>query len=355
MLWRMIQALMVGFSVSALASAEPFVPNDPRISQSWHIEKLGLPEAWAFSLGSPGVVAAVLDTGVMADTADLQGRLLPAVAPAGTAILDGTAVHHGTWVSSVLAMGVNDGIGGAGVGNFSILPVTVTNSNGNNSSDVVAEGIRLAADRGAKVINISLSTLTYGRLDDAAAYAREKGALVFVAAGNTDGRIDRPNFENLIFVSGTNRSDQRWDADGDVSVVTNNSGSSWGEFVDLAAPADDILVADPTFASRYGIGDGTSFAAPLAAGAAALAWSINPSLSPDEVKGILFSTAVDLGEAGWDEFYGWGRVDVGAVARAANASVPEPGWISGIGILGLMMVRKRLRLNVAACRTSVLS
>lgn len=335
------------------AQANPFIPNDPRVGASWHIDKLGLKEAWGYSLGNSSVIAAVLDTGVMSDTVDLQGRLLPAVAPAGTPILDGTAQHHGTWVSSILAMGVNDGIGGAGVGNFSILPVTVTNSNGNNSSDAVADGIRLAADSGARVINISLSTLSYSKLDAAAAYARSKGALIFVAAGNTDGRIERPHYDNLIFVSGTNRDDRRWDADGNDLLVTNNFGSSWGPFVDLSAPADDILVADPTFASGYGIGDGTSFASPLAAGAAALAWSINSTLSVDEVKQMLFSTAVDLGESGWDEIYGWGRVNLGAVASAASASVPEPGWITVI--LGLMILRKRIRLGAAACSVSALS
>jgi subtilisin family serine protease len=339
----------------AAAEAGPFIPNDPRIPTAWHVDRLGLKDAWRYSLGNSSVIAAVLDTGVMENTPDLQGRLLPAVAPEGTPILDGTAVHHGTWVSSILAMGVNDGIGGAGVGNFSILPVTVTNSNGNNSSDAVADGIRLAADSGARVINVSLSTLSYGKLDAAAAYAKDRGALVFVAAGNTDGRIERPHFQNLIFVSGTNRDDRRWDADGNDSLVTNNSGSSWGPFVDLSAPADDILVADPTFASGYGIGDGTSFAAPLASGAAALAWSINPGLSVDEVKQILFSTALDLGESGWDEVYGWGRIDVGSVAAAANASVPEPGLISVTGILGLIMLRKRIRLGAAACRNSALS
>jgi subtilisin family serine protease len=322
-LWRAILVLSLGLLLPTLATAEPFTPNDPRYR--WHLDTLRLPDAWSFSLGSPNIIAAVLDTGVMANTPDFAGRLLAPLAPAGTPILDGTSVHHGTWVASVLAMGVDDQIGGTGVGNFSILPVTVTNANGNNSSDVVADGIRLAADRGARVINISLSTLSYGRLDEAAEYALSKGALTFVAAGNTDARIERGDFDNLIFVSGTNQSDQRWDADGNLLIETNNSGSSWGDFVDLAAPADNILVADPTFASGYGIGDGTSFAAPLAAGAAALAWSINPNLSPQQVRDILFDTAVDLGSPGWDQFYGYGRIDIGAVAAASAATVPEPG------------------------------
>jgi subtilisin family serine protease len=341
MIWRGLRVVMLACALPAISRADAFMPNDPRISQSWHVEKLGLPAAWGYSLGSPAVIAAVLDTGVMANTPDLAGRLLPAIAPAGTPLLDGTAIHHGTWVASILAMGVNDGIGGAGVGNFSILPVTVTNSNGNNSSDVVADGIRLAADRGARVINISLSTLSYGRLDTAAAYAKEKGALVFMAAGNTDDRIDRPHYDNLIFISGTNREDHRWDSDGNDAVITNNGGSSFGAFVDLSAPADDILLADPAFASGYGIGDGTSFASPLAAGAAALAWSINPALTADEVKAMLLNTAVDLGESGWDEFYGYGRIDIGAVAAAANATVPEPAAIWVVGLIASLMLTAR--------------
>src|SRR5438046_1774497 len=153
-----IGLIVVGLLASG-GRAEEVFPNDPHLNISWHVEKLGLREAWGYSMGDPSIIAAVLDTGVMSNTAELQGRLLPALAPSGTAILGGTSMHHGTWVSSVLAMGVNDGIGGAGVGNFSILPVTVTSANGTNSSDAVADGIRLAADRGARVINISLSTL----------------------------------------------------------------------------------------------------------------------------------------------------------------------------------------------------
>jgi subtilisin family serine protease len=123
--------------------------------------------------------------------------------------------------------------------------------------------------------------------------------------------------ENLIFVSGTNRLDGRW---------TNGTGigSSWGPYVDLSAPAEDIRVIAPSLEQGYGWISGTSFASPLAAGAAALAFSINPELTPAEVEAMLYGTAVDLGDAGWDEVYGHGRIDVGALASAAAATVPEP-------------------------------
>ena len=121
----------------------------------------------------------------------------------------------------------------------------------------------------------------------------------------------------MIFVSGTDENDQRW------------TGSSFGNFVDLSAPASNILLADPTTIHGYGLNSGTSFAAPLAAGAAALAWSIDPNLTPDQVEQMLYSTAKDLGDPGRDQIYGWGRLDIGAVAEAAYlASVPEPAaWL----------------------------
>ena len=82
---RMIPFLIGGVIAPGLCVADPFIPNDPRVGAAWHVEKLRLPEAWGYSLGDSSVIAAVLDTGVMANTPDLQGRLLPAVAPVGTA------------------------------------------------------------------------------------------------------------------------------------------------------------------------------------------------------------------------------------------------------------------------------
>jgi thermitase len=320
-------AMVVLLGGAAACWADTF-PNDPYYvaGNQWYGSLLGLPAAWKISQGSPSVTVAILDTGVMANTPDLltadpPGRLLSPRSTTGAAPLDGTTNHHGTWVASVAAMGINNGIGGAGVGNFTILPITVTNEAGNNAAQWVADGIRLAADQGARVINVSHQTMNYGPWDQAAAYARSKGALTFVAAGNSNRRNSMTGYDNLVFVSGTNAGDQRW-SDG-------VEGSTWGPFVDIVAPADAIVVADPTFASGYGLGNGTSFAAPLAAGAAALLWSIDASFTPDEVLNILYTTADDLGTQGWDEIYGRGRLNVGAAAeRAYELSLaPEPGTL----------------------------
>lgn len=329
---RLLSTILIILTAGTAVRAAPFVPNDTYYaSHQWHGPVLGLPTAWGYSLGSSDVIVAILDTGVMADTPDLAGRVLPPLSATGSPPLNGTANHHGTWVASVVAMGVDNAMGGAGVGNFRLLPITVTSSDGRSSSSHIAEGIRMAADAGARVINISHSTLKYGLLDTAAAYARSLGALTFVAAGNSGDRNAMTGYDNLIFVSGTDGSDQRWD-DG-------ATGSSWGPYVDLSAPAVDILVADPDdlgLPSGYGIHRGTSYAAPLAGGAAALAWSIWPVLTPDQVLGLLYDTAVDLGDPGWDEVFGHGRVDIGAVAAGAYALSPEPATLALV-LVGLVV------------------
>jgi len=340
--WRWAAAAVLVAAATAAAWAGPYVPDDPYYAtRQGYLTLIGMEAAWGYSLGRGDVIVAILDTGVMAATPDLAGRLLAPLSATGSPPLDGTAHHHGTWVASVAGMTVGNGLGGAGVGNFSLLPVTVTDAQGHNASNWIATGIRMAADAGARAINVSHSTLTYGPLNEAAAYARTRGALVFVAAGNTNRRSAMTGYDHLVFVSGTDAGDARWDG--------GIYGSTWGPYVDLSAPADDILCADPTLSTGYGLVDGTSFAAPLVAGAAALAWSINPALTPEEVLAMLYATAVDLGSPGWDEVFGHGRLNVAGVAAAAWASVPEPATL-GLALFGLLAVglRRRGRRTYAA-------
>jgi subtilisin family serine protease len=324
------------------ACADPFVPNDPLYAagHQWYADTLNLPEAWGLSLGDADVIVAILDTGVMADTPDLAGRVLPPLTATGE-VLDGTAYHHGTWVASSACAGVDNGIGGAGVGNVSVLPITVTDEKGSNASADLALGIRMAADAGARVINLSQKAALYDVVNEAAAYARGLGALTFVAAGNDNERnLLIADYEHLIFVSGTDAADRRW-------VKDAWTGSTWGPFVDLAAPASQILVADPHdpvgLPSGYGLDSGTSYAAPLAAGAAALAWSIAPDLTAEEVWDLVRTTAVDLGDPGRDEVYGYGRIDIGAVAAGAAALVPEPATLALLGAGAAALLVRRVR------------
>ena len=250
---------------SAWADFPTDPPNDPYYQQyQWALQAIDLPAAWQYTTGSPSVTIAILDTGVVSTTPDLQARLLAPISATGVApfsdtqLTNVTVLQHGTYVASVAAMGVNNGIGGAGVGNFSILPVTITNQFSTNLSSWIANGIEMAAAGGAKIINVSSSTSDYNAVNTAAADVAGQ-ALVFMAAGNTDGLVNMSQFSNLIFVSGTDQNNQRWN-DGQTG---NTHGSSFGPYIDLAAPAaNPILVADPGSPSGYGVGDGTSSPAP---------------------------------------------------------------------------------------------
>jgi subtilisin family serine protease len=341
---RTILLLAVGCQLAAtVAIASPLVPDDPFFPYSWHANKIGLPAAWEYSQGSSDVVMAIVDTGVISTEPDLAGRILPALSVTGPVPTGEKRYRHGTWVASAAAMQINNGIGGVGVGNFSILPIQATVGNV-STPEWIASAIRLAADRGARVINVSLQALTYGELDEAAAYARTKGALTFVAAGNSNSRNSMSGYDNLIFVGGTDSNDRRW-----VDPTHSTVGSTFGPYVDLSAPAVNILVADsvdPLLPEHYGYIAGTSFAAPLAAGAAALAWSINPNLTPEQVQSILFQTSLkygDFGAPGWDEEFGWGRINVAAVAVAANATVPEPTSALVLSCLTFSLFTRRPR------------
>jgi subtilisin family serine protease len=102
--------------------------------------------------------------------------------------------------------------------------------------------------------------------------------------------------------------------------AADNMRSRFGNHIDLSAPGWEVL--STTVNGGYWADSGTSYATPLVAGMAAVLLSINPTLGGEEVMELLKTTARDLGAAGWDQFFGWGRVDFGAAAAAARASVP---------------------------------
>jgi subtilisin family serine protease len=356
--------VMAGAILSTLANASfaGLIPNDFYYSNfQWYLPRMGLPDAWMTTTGSTNLKIAVLDTGVISTTPDLTGRVLPALSsavifPSGPsqpvylppftdsqlATPVANTLRHGTYVASVAAMQINNGIGGAGVGNFTIQPIRITNDDGFTNPASVVRGIRLAAEQGCKVINISYGVGDYGEVADAATYARSLGSLVIMGAGNSNTLSFINDYESIIFVAGTNTSDTRW--------VSNPSfGSSWGRMVDLAAPSQNIVAADPSLLpSGYGLVNGTSFSTALTSGVAGLIWSVNPNLTPAQVEQILKSSAVDLGTPGRDDFYGHGRVNASGAIALALATIPEPSiWATGIGItiLGIWLGKRKSKLS----------
>jgi flagellar hook assembly protein FlgD len=205
---------------------------------------------------------------------DLAGK----VAGAYNAVLGGTDVHdvvgHGTGTASAAAAATNDGVGIAGAGrDTSLLAVKVADVTGRIFTDDLAKGIVWAVDHGADVVNLSLGGPTSDRLEKAAvAYARDHDVLVVAAAGNegTSAKQFPGALPGVVAVGATS-------AAGSVRAPF----SSYGPWVDVAAPGRSIVVA--TTGGGYEVADGTSYSAPLVSGAAALLLSARPQRTADQL------------------------------------------------------------------------
>jgi type VII secretion-associated serine protease mycosin len=279
----------------------------------WHLGHLDIATAHQLSRGA-GVTVAVIDSGVDGTHPDLRRNTLPGVDLINPDNDDAwTPEVHGTGVAAVIAghghgPGDSDGVLGIAPA-ATILPLRVsTDDDDEPTSHLIADAIEQAVADGATVINISLSTGRAEVDERAVAAARRNDVVVVAAAGN------RPDADTVTFpaahpgVLAIGATDEAG-AHADFSVT--------GPEITLAAPGDDIVTAG--LDHGYVRASGTSVAAPIVAGAAALVRARFPELSADEVIHRLVSTATDAGEPGRDELFGHGVVDVVA---ALTADVP---------------------------------
>lgn len=249
----------------------------------------------------------MLDSGVDLEHPDLAGKVLP-----GYNFYDNNCdvrdvSGHGTAVAGVAAAATNNSVGVAAIGwHCSILPVRVTDPNGYTSYSLLAKGLTYAADRGAKVAVVSFGIFGGQDLSSAAKYFMDKGGLVVASGGNTGSYCDDPDNPYIVSVSGTTSDDRSW--------------GTYGPYIDLSAPCSAIYTT--INGGGYGNVGGTSFSAPLTAGLIGLIFSANPSLAPNQVEQILKSTAVDLGDPGYDVYYGWGRINASKALKATVGSTP---------------------------------
>lgn len=283
------------------------VTTDPYLGSAWHLGKINAQGAWDKTLGS-GVTIAILDTGVDGTHPDLAANMV-----AGWNAYDNNSnaadvTGHGTAVAGTAAAVANNALGVSGVaGGAKIMPIRISDTSGNATGSAVAQGLTFAADNGAKVANISFAGLVGNSTVGAAAqYMKSKGGLVVVSAGNTGSNTGQSVDSNLIPVSATESTD----------VVA--TWSSYGNFVAVAAPGNYIW--STVKGGSYGQWYGTSFASPVVAGTVALMRSVRPDLSNSQVESLLYASAIDLGAAGKDIYYGHGRVDANAAVLAALAA-----------------------------------
>ena len=341
-------------------------PDDPFYSLSWWLHTINAEAAWQVSTGKD-VIVAVLDTGIDYAHPDIGSQLWynkGEIAGDGidndvngyiddylgwdfvgtswiNAAEDNNVIDlhgHGTHVGGIIAAEGNNSEGIIGVApDASILPVKVLDDEGKGNWDTVAKGIMYAADMGAKIINLSFGGFGYAGegsiLSKAVKYAANKGCVLVAAAGNKRANADDflpANMEAVISVTATTGMGM-----GDYRVYSSN----FGDTVDVSAPGVNILslrasgtaegnlysvepIKDPE--AEYIRMSGTSMAAAVVSGVAALLISDSPELTPEEVRQILRRTSIDAGTPGFDKYFGYGRIDA-FEALTFNGDVDKDG------------------------------
>lgn len=316
----MLACLVVaGCGAGTSNSGESVTPDDPEYPQQWALPAIGAPRAWASSTGSRAVQVAVIDSG-SARVPDLDPNLAAGVRCSPNCSAEGgpDVTGHGTSVASILGAAGNNKLDMSGVAwNVSLVPVQAVDDQGALSVPAVASGISWAASKHIPIVNVSL---TMGGQDEAisAAIGAAPQTLFVVPAGNDGLDIDQrrtPIYPcvderpNIICVAGSER-------DGSISDRSNRGATS----VDIAAPGADILAEGRQGQSVYV--NGTSFAAPMVAGAAALLLSANPAATPMQLKAALMCGAERAAATG--EKVASGGLNVAAAMRVLASLDGEP-------------------------------
>ncbi|MBV8562597.1 MAG: S8 family serine peptidase [Actinobacteria bacterium] len=345
--------------VAALVAAAPagaFTPTNPYYANQWYLAQDHAFDAWATPpTNLAPVKVAIVDSGVDCSLPDLQGRLL-----AGRSFVGGDwctdTEGHGTVVAGEIAgnLGTNGIVGIAYTAQ--LLIAKVVRADGTIPLQAEADAIRWAADQGARVINLSLGGVrdpkdptrdTFSPLEaSAVAYAYGKGAVLVAAVGNSDEAYATPwpwasypaALPHVIGVGALNKTGGIPDFS-DRDTIYN----------DLVAPGVDIFSTFPVALTaqqtgctpqgytpcgtdEYRHSEGTSFAAPQVAAAAAVLLAVDPGLTNSQVGNILERSADDVNATngchqcplGRDPYSGWGRLDVAKAVEVVTSGGPLP-------------------------------
>jgi subtilisin family serine protease len=313
-------SLALGVTPALAAVDEP--AEDPVQAAEYWLDDYGIRDAWQTTRGE-GVTIAIIDTGVAKGPVEFDGAVSGGHDVSGIGAPDGRkpvgAVDrdHGSWVASLAASrGTGGGAGMLGVApEAQLLSVSVGfgASATRSFAEQIAEAMVWAVDNGADIINLSLTTNTPDwdpSWDDAFLYAFDHDVVVVVAAGNRGSgttRVGAPaTIPGVLTVAGVDRA-------GRASVEASTQGITIG----VSAPSEQLLGVSP--GGRLVEWRGTSGAAPIVAGIAALVRAAHPDLDAGNIINRITATA-RLSPEQSPVLYGSGLVDA---ARAVMAAVPE--------------------------------
>ncbi len=307
-----------------------YIPNDPEADPSKgkqdYLAVIKAHEAWDIEKSDTSMIIGIVDTGVNMNHEDLQNIAYNHNDPINGVDDDADGYidnyygwdvadedndptadghPHGTPVTGMSSAATNNGIGMAGVGfNARYLPVKIAETSSQKLTKDY-EGVKYAADHGAKVINLSWGAAgnysQYGQ--DIINYAvLEKDAVVVAAAGNTNEELDfyPASYENVLSVGATDINDNK------------ASWATYSYYIDIMAPGDNVYTTKNN--GSYEITTGSSFASPLVAGAAALVRSRFPELNAIQVMEQLRVTSDNIYPVGENMTYegklGKGRLNI---------------------------------------------
>jgi type VII secretion-associated serine protease mycosin len=336
---------------SASVRAVPAVRTDVVRDHEYWLDSYGIRQAWNTTQGK-GVTVAVIDTGIDGTVAELRGAVVDGVDFSGLGasngqkpVGSGESGDHGTMVASLLAgRGTGAGRGVIGVAPLaSLLAISIGfGPSAPDSDDQIAKAVTWAVDHGAKVINMSLTRNTLTRpesRDKAFSYAMEHDVVIVAAAGNRGSGTEEvgapATMPGVLTVAGVN-----------ANGVASQDASSQGITIGVAAPSVDLVGVVP--GGGYVLWDGTSGAAPIVAGVAALVRAAHPELDAANVIQRIIATARDRGAPGDDPIYGYGLLD----AQAAVTAEVKPVTANPLGSLqDWIRVHRRAEATPAPTRT----
>jgi hypothetical protein len=276
-----------------------FIPNDPYWNRQWGPIKIGADRAWDRQSGNSSVLVAVIDTGIDWNHPDLAANYVALGYDWVNNDTDSMDDHgHGTHCAGIIAASLNNSIGVAGLAQVRIMAEKGLDQNGEGYDDDLANAIIHAVDQGADILSNSWGSYEdTALLHNAFKYAYDKGVLVVAAAGNDawNAKAFPAGYDEVIAVTATNASDYP------------ASFTNFGEWVELAAPG--VHIYSTVYNDSYTYMSGTSMACPHVSGVAALAWSQFPNATRDWIRYWLRYTADDLGDPGFDIYYGYGRIN----------------------------------------------
>jgi uncharacterized protein (TIGR03437 family) len=345
------------FSAASTRSRAPLVssPNDPEFGKQWALQHtgqyggtpgsdLGALAAWQMARSHQTVVVAVIDTGVDYAHPDLANRMwtnsreIPGngVDDDGNGYVDDVRGwnfasrhndplddhYHGTHLAGVIAAEINNGFGVAGVTGtveVRIMPLKFFNASAQATTAAAVEAIDYATRNGARIINASWGDMVYSQaLYEAVRRSVNAGCLLVAAAGNSGGDNDRVPVYPASFNSGPNALSAVISVAGTDEADRMLSSSNYGaKSVDLAAPSNFIYSAMPR--GTFGFLSGTSSAAALVSGTAALVWAHNPALTNAQIKEIVRGSARRVPAA-------QGKTLSGGIAHAHQALLATPPY-----------------------------